>query len=449
MSPMTEPAISAELAAAASPAVAPVTAAERISSLDTLRGVALLGILLMNIVSFGLPGGAYMDPTVAGGASGLNLAAWLINQVWFEGKMRAIFSMLFGAGVVILTARAEERGGAAHVADIYYRRNLWLLLFGLLHAYLIWVGDILYPYALAGLFLYPFRKQSPKFLILAGLLLLATLSPKYYMMGLELRELEQQVRAAEADQKAGKPLTDDQKEAQKNWAEQKKDFKPDPPEVEKEIKDHRGSYATLLARRAKSVVGWQTIFYYHFGFFDVAGMMLLGMGLLKLGVFSATRSYRFYWLLVILGYGIGAPLNCWVGQWRIRSNFDFPGMWTAFSTGDPGRLTVALGHIGLVMLVCKAGLLGWLTRPLAAVGQMALSNYLATSLIATTLFYGHGFGLFGQLQRYQLYLVVLGVWVFNLAASPIWLRHFRFGPFEWLWRSLTYWERQAMRLTGA
>src|SRR5262245_18669431 len=123
--------------------VAPVAAQERIVSVDALRGVALLGILLMNIIVFGLPLNAYSDPTAAGGHTGLNLAFWYANQIFFEGKMRALFSMLFGAGVVLLTRRAEERDDL-RPRGVYYRRTLWLIVFGLLHAYFIWIGDILY-----------------------------------------------------------------------------------------------------------------------------------------------------------------------------------------------------------------------------------------------------------------------------------------------------------------
>ena len=153
-------------------AFAPVTNRERIVSIDTLRGVALLGILLMNIVVFGLPENAYDDPTIAGGHTGLNLAFWYANQIFFEGKMRTLFSMLFGAGVVLLTLRAEERGGGLRARGIYYRRTLWLVVFGLLHAYFIWMGDILYYYGVVGLMLFPLRKLRPAALLAAGALLL-------------------------------------------------------------------------------------------------------------------------------------------------------------------------------------------------------------------------------------------------------------------------------------
>ena len=154
------------------PQLNPVSTSERINSLDIIRGIALLGILLMNIVGFGLAF-SYMDPSISGGASGWNLNVWATNNMLFEGTMRGLFTMLFGSGFLLLTARGEEKGGGILVADIYYRRTLWLLLFGLIHAYLfIWFGEILYPYAVFGLMLFPLRKLAPRYLLIAGLILL-------------------------------------------------------------------------------------------------------------------------------------------------------------------------------------------------------------------------------------------------------------------------------------
>ncbi len=200
-----------------SEAVAPVTTAERISSVDVMRGVALLGILLMNITGFAFPHWAYDDPTVAGGATGLNLKYWFINHILFEGKMRALFSMLFGAGIILLTGRAESRGNADSIADIYYRRLLWLLLFGVLDAYvLLWPGDILYPYALCGMLLFPFRKLSGKTLIIAGLLCLVVLVGKGYLRFHEMQTVRKEALAVEKVEAAGKKLTDQQKKPKRS-----------------------------------------------------------------------------------------------------------------------------------------------------------------------------------------------------------------------------------------
>lgn len=436
------------------PAPAPVAPTERISAVDTVRGFALLGILLMNIVGFALPGNAYGDPTIAGGATGINLATWALNYVLVEGKMRTLFSMLFGAGVVLLSSRLEQRDPTAGVADIYYRRVLWLLAFGLVHAYFFWEGDILYFYAVCGLILFPFRKLKPKGLVLAGLLVLAVLVPKNIREGLEMRSQYEKATAADVAAAAGKTLTEEQRDAQKEWTEKLKDWKPSASEIEKETADHRAGYWKLYQRREKSVSHDESVGFYRWGFFDSAGMMLLGMGLIRLGFFSATRSYREYALTALAGYAVGIAINSYVAYWNVRLHFEVvPALfrWTPYGilnwTGyDVERLAVALAHASVLMMICKAGLLRWLTSRLAAVGQMALTNYLTHTIVCTTLFNGYGFGLFGKLQRYQVYYVVLAIWVFQLAVSKPWLRHFRFGPAEWLWRSLTYWKRQPMRL---
>jgi uncharacterized protein len=425
--------------------LAPVSVKDRIPSIDVLRGVALLGILVMNIVAFGLPQAAYADPTVAGGAEGANLGMWFASQVLVEGKMRTIFSMLFGAGVVLLTSRAEERGGGAGAADIYYRRTLWLIAFGLLHAYFIWWGDILYGYGVAGLFLYPFRRQSARFLIVTGLFVLALVVPQAFFGAHHVKTLRAQASLAEVEATAGRPLSDELRDAQDEWREKMKEWKPSPEQVEKEIADHHAGYLTLFERRVEDVSEGQSAGFYRFGFFDVAGMMLLGMGLLKIGVFTAARSRRFYGLMMLAGYGVGVPISAFIAYRDLAANFDLLEVIYGYTGYDLGRLCVALGHIGAVMLICKSGLLRWLTSRLAAVGRMALTNYLATSIVCTAFFDGFGLAEFGRLQRVELLYVMLAIWILQLFLTPVWLRRFRFGPTEWLWRSLTHWRLQPMR----
>ena len=179
---------------------------------------------------------------------------------------------------------------------------------------------------------------------------------------------------------------------------------------------------------------------------DIWSMMFIGMGLMKLHVLGAERSYKFYGWLVLIGYGIGIPLNSYTAWVIVRSNFDPVVHSFANSTYDLGRLSIALGHLGMIMLLSKAGVFRWLLNSLGALGQMAFSNYLFQSIVTAFIFTGYGFALYGKLQRYQLYYVVVAIWIFQLIVSPIWLRHFRYGPLEWCWRSLTYWKRQPMRL---
>jgi uncharacterized protein len=168
------------------------------------------------------------------------------------------------------------------------------------------------------------------------------------------------------------------------------------------------------------------------------------MGLFKLGVLSAARHKSVYVLMAVLGYGLGVPLEIWIAWRDVSGHFDPVTVYAGLASSDLTRLLIALAHIGLLMLIVKAGLFQSVTSRLAAVGQVALSNYILHSLVCTTLFYGYGFALFGRLQRFQLYYVVLSIWIVQLCGSAIWLRYFRFGPLEWIWRSLTWWERQKM-----
>ncbi len=186
--------------------------------------------------------------------------------------------------------------------------------------------------------------------------------------------------------------------------------------------------------------------FFQFIFLDVLGMFVLGMGLAKAGVFDASRSYGFYTALIAAGFLIGVPLHYWAALKWSQSNFDFPEyLGYIASTADPGRFLVAGAYIGLVMIVCKSGILRPIRFLLASVGRTALSNYLLTSILLTFVFNGYGLGLFAKYQRSQLIWFVLGMWAINLTVSPIWLKYYRYGPAEWAWRSLTYWKRQPLR----
>ena len=174
--------------------------------------------------------------------------------------------------------------------------------------------------------------------------------------------------------------------------------------------------------------------------------MLVGMGLFKLGVFSAASSSKFYWSLLLGGVLIGIPLILVGYQRNVEAGFSADvTMFLNSQFNYVGSIFMALAWVGLVMLIIKAGAMKWLTGALSAVGQMALTNYLMQSILASLVFYGYGLGMYGALDRFGQQLVVVGIWTLQLIWSPIWLARFRYGPAEWLWRSLTYWRRQPMR----
>jgi uncharacterized protein len=426
------------------PAVAPISSREREASIDVVRGIAVLGILLMNIVGFAFHVSVYADPTVAGGDTGINFWVYAINAVLVDGKMRGIFSLVFGAGVIVLTTRLAERA-PADAADIHYRRMYWLMLFGVLHAYFLWWGEILYPYALLGLFLYPMRRLSPRGLLITGTVVAVLITGASAGFAFHLASMRDEAAKADAAASAGRTLTDEQRDAQKAWKDHLEMTKPDAAELARVNKAFGGTYVEALKERAKLVAQLHFTPYYFPTLWDMLCMMLIGMAFMKMGVLSAARSYAFFARIAVIGYAVGVPAHVWMVRRNVETNFDVVAMAFTGIGYEPARIAVCLAHVAMVMMIVKAGALKWITSPLAAVGQMAFTNYLLQSVICSTIFYGYGFGLFGTLQRYQVYYVVLGCWILHLVGSPLWLRGFRFGPAEWCWRSLTYWQRQPMR----
>jgi uncharacterized protein len=200
-----------------------------------------------------------------------------------------------------------------------------------------------------------------------------------------------------------------------------------------------------MTQRAEIMRQFNFVPVYFPGGFDVWALMIIGMALFKLGILQGERSTDFYIRLAAAGYALGISVNTLSTYGMVTSDFDIVAsvFWNA--PYQIGRVSVALAHASVLILLVKAAQMQWLTDRLAAVGQMAFSNYISHSIIYALVFYAPGFRMFGQMQRYQLYYVVLGIWILNLVWSPIWLRYFRFGPLEWCWRSLTYWERQPMR----
>jgi len=437
------------------PKALPVEGGERLGSVDVIRGVALMGILAMNIVGMAWPGSVYSIPIMAPEHDWADMALWGFNHLVFDTKMMTLFSMLFGAGLVLMADRAEGRG--AKVRGVFYRRVAWLLVIGLIHSYLIWDGDVLVLYASCGFLLYPTRRWSPKTLIIVGvclnLLLVPLLLSVRYGVVPYMRRTAERVEA-EAKAAPGKKPTWWEEKVRDGWKEMSKGEMPKREDFLKSIATHRGPYWGMVKERAGSLIWGQTLGFVFGGWFFAGGRMLVGMGLMKLGVFAARRSRRAYLTMMIVGYGTGLPLMIFDAIHEASNGF-FLGrqLWHALD-GWPlltiyGSLPVVFGHIGLVMLICQSGALPWLTRRLGAAGRMALSCYLFDSIVGTALFYGHGFDLFGTLHRPMLYAIVLTIWAAQLLVCPLWLERFRFGPAEWLWRSLTYWKPQPMRARAA
>ncbi|WP_114952533.1 DUF418 domain-containing protein [Sphingosinicella terrae] len=427
--------------ALAAPSHGPGPASDRIEALDFVRGVAVCGILLMNIIGFGLPEG-HNSPAVAGGASGVNLWTWIITEMGFEGTQRALFSMLFGASVILLTSRLEA-SGRADATDIYFRRNLWLIAFGLVNAFIfLWYGDILYAYGIVGLFLFAFRRLAARWLIGLGVAALLLGIAWNVHDGSRVLAKHEAHEAAAAARDAGETLTPAQETALADWEATRTQYEPPPESARASTEARSGGYWRAFLHTAMINSVWQSWGLYRY-FFDLFGMMLIGMGLFRAGVLTLERPTRLYVALLVIGYAIGLVVNYHETRLILDRQFAAEAFARASFTYDLGRLAMTLGHLAALLLFVRSGMLPLLRRAFAAVGQMAVTNYLAHSVVCLILFVGLGW--YNQLERHQLYLVVLAIWTAQLVISPLWLSLFRFGPVEWLWRYLTYLDRPPFR----
>ncbi len=389
----------------------PTPPSERIVSLDALRGVALLGILVINIWVFSMPEATLVNPTAYGDLTGANYWAWFLAHVFGQNTFITLFSALFGAGILLFVESKSKKGQPA--VRLHYRRTAILIAIGLLHAYLLWYGDILVAYGISALFLIFLRDlDAPQLAALGGLFLLLLAA----------------LRLFAAFTIGGEAIAG-------QWA-------PTEAAIRQEVAAYRGGWLEQLDHRVPAAFQRQTGIVENF--WQIGGTMLLGMALYRWGVLTGERSTAFYKRLVGLGaVGVGIIV---AGVVYIETNnwsADAALFWLQFNYW--GSLLVAGGYLGVVMLYARRRPDGPVTQGFAAVGRTAFTNYLLQTVIATTIFYGHGLGLFGSVNRVEQLGIVVAIWVVQVALSVFWLRYFRFGPVEWVWRTLTYGERQPMR----
>ena len=423
MNTSANPAGNDPVASEESAPTAPVTAAERINSLDFTRGLAVMGILAANIVAFGQPMMAYFAPSAflvdAGDPEGWQ---WITQFVLIDGKMRGLFTLLFGAGMYLFMERAWARGATR---GLQAWRLVLLLGFGLIHFYLIWFGDILAGYALIGLIALAFMHLGAGMkmrmglfgYVLGSILLSGLLTFPYLIVDTSfgqaegLAEVQAEMMAGLEQQSADDALFSELKQA--------------------------GNYPGLIAERFARQ--WYFPFLNPvFFIFETLSLMLMGMALYRFGFFSGayTQSKMKLWgWLGVLG---GGAAHVALGLFVKQSGFSYYAANAAFIGWSMlPRLAMVLGLAALLVVYSPAWT-GWFAERVRAAGRAAFTNYLGTSILMLFVFHGWAFGLFGQLNRPQLYLLTLGVWVLMLLWSKPWLDRFRYGPLEWLWRCLTY-----------
>ncbi|MET0634388.1 MAG: DUF418 domain-containing protein [Chitinophagaceae bacterium] len=429
---------------------APVHQTQRIGIIDSLRGFAILGILLMNIPGFGFPPQTGGDPTLMNELGTVNYKVWFGVEWLPEGTQRALFSMLFGAGIILFTTRLEQRLEGVRPADYFVKRQLWLMVFGLINIYvLLWWGDILFDYAVCGLIMYAFRNLPARQLLFGAIVCMLL------MMARENRDLYQDKavitkgeRVTAIDTTKVK-LSEKQKEDLGALTEFKESVKPESKKkrVEKNIAEVTGNYADVYNNRSGLYLNYVLVHYGYLSIWDVLLFMFVGMFFFRTGVITGDAPIRVYWLLTVIGLGVGLSLSWYRLHLVMDRNFDFYQVLknAKFEYYTLSRVLRSLGIFGLLMLLYRSGWFKWLFALMRPVGQMAFTNYLTQSLICGIIFYGVGFSQYGHLQRYQIYLVVAAIWLLQIIWSHLWLRYFYFGPLEWCWRSLTYWKKQPFR----
>lgn len=424
----------------------PLIKKDRILFLDSVRGIALLGILLMNITAQGTTYIFYGKLDLSQALTGPNLWVWIAEMGLFEGTMRGLFSILFGAGSYLLIKRLEKQYPGLEAADIYYRRLLWLLAFGLINAFLfLWPGDILYPYALLGLVLFPFRNLSPKVLLIIAFFLIAFGTYRENRMLFDAKETIVKGSVLEGLEKKKTKLTEEQKgdlEKYKGFKE-KNSSAGYMKEAKKDIAKVQGkNYAEIFKVYRDVNMEIQSVYFYN-NWWDILLFFFIGMALFKSGFIEGRMNNGLYLAVALIGIAAGLWFNYWLMSKQYANKFDgviLTGE-VPFAVYQVRRVLQTIGYLSLLIIVYKVGFFRRLMDIFAPVGQMAFTNYLMQSIITSIVFFG--FNLFARLERYELYYVVAAVWIFQIIFSHIWLRCFNFGPFEWLWRWLTYLKKPA------
>ncbi|MEO6359612.1 MAG: DUF418 domain-containing protein [Sphingomicrobium sp.] len=405
-------------------------ATDRIVALDVIRGIAVMGIFSVNVIAFAFIEPAYFNPPTMGGHSGADLATWAVNAIIIDGKMRSLFSMLFGASVLLVIDRARASGRSP--AATHFARMLVLGLIGLTHFYLIWWGDILFSYAAAGCVLYLFRNREPKTLLCWSAGLFFINAALLFALTTGLQSLE---RAAHAPNAAAADV--------REWQEQTRFITATPDEAARQIAIARSGIGTRVGATINER-GLEPLILLAMTSGETIALMLLGMALFRMGFLTGEWPDHAYRRTSTWTLAIGIPATALLAFLTWSSGFDVIAIMTnSMVLSTPLRPLMAVGYAALIILLARNA--NGMRDRIAAVGRCAFTNYLGTSILASLIFFGDGLGLFARLSRFESWLFVPLFWVLMLAWSKPWLDRFRYGPLEWLWRSLARLELQPMR----
>lgn len=399
----------------------PITVKERLLNIDIIRGIALLGILVMNIQAFSMHFAAYGNPTALGDLSGINFYVYYLSHIFADQKFMTIFSILFGVGIVLMAENIERKGG--NPGKVHYKRMAILAVFGLLHAYLLWFGDILFPYAIAGMLAFTIRKKSSKFLLIGAFLSIGFCSFVMFLFSFAIPFMEEI----------------DLQNLLAMWA-------PTQEMIDQDILTNQASWLGQMEHRNFMASKMQTNIIIYL--FRIVGLMMVGMALFKLDFFGKRFTNKTLIISGIITLVLGVALIATGNKANFSSGWQIDSMMSGIQYNYWGSILMAYSYMSLLVVFCRSSVLKKVKDLLANVGKMALTNYLSHTLICCFIFYGWGLGLYGTFERIDQLVVVLAIWIFQLFFSSFWMSRYQFGPFEWLWRTMTYGKRQPLKLSN-
>jgi uncharacterized protein len=363
---------------------------------------------------------------------------------------RSLLSMLFGAGMLLFIDRVGKQLKGARTGEFFFRRQCWLLIIGFINAYLfLWFWDILYMYAICGMIIYTFRRLPvQKLLIAAAVCLVVT--DTFDTIGLYSNKVT--IYKGEMLLKQDTVLTKLSAEQQNdlddyNFFLNKTRIASKQKAAVDELRITKGGFAGLYTLHGQKSMAMQSTGFFTFYLWDILVFMFIGMAFYKQGILTGKASIKFYWILTLSCLSVGLLLSWLRLQPMIDNGFDeyLITKKTSLRFYETARCFRALGVFGLIMLLHKSAKFDRLFRLVQPVGQLALTNYLIQSILCGLFFYGIGFGMFGELGRTELYYIVAVIWLLQVIFSHLWVKYFLYGPFEWAWRSLTYWKKQPFR----
>lgn len=430
--------------------IRPINLQQRNFTMDVMRGIAVLGILLMNVPGFAIHEFyLFWNDTIA---QKLTVDGFIFKSAMllFDGRMRGLFTLLFGAGLMLFIANKQNQ--SIQVADAYFRRMMWLLLFGLVDSYLLlWTGDVLFEYALCGIFIYAFRNLRVRYILILSFISLSV----YTYIGAqpfhETRAKAFEYLRVENLIRNGKTVSESEKRAHDDFAMNivgrhypfsDTSMKQIQKEAAERAKIHHGNYFTILEDHAGNSYEYHSqIFFSIFG--ESFGTMLLGMALYKLGFFYGQLRKRIYWLMAILGVLLGLGFIAVFMKLQVRTQLE---LWQCYSWRNfsiayfeqAGRILSTLGYAAVIYLLTQAKALNRFLNLFSNVGRMALSNYIMQTVFCSLYFFGFGLNHYGEYKASGLLLFVICIWLIQITYSNIYMHYFKMGPLEWLWKRLTY-----------